>query len=309
MMDLIGDSQMLPKISIITPCFNRADFAAQAIESVLSQDYPNFEHIIIDGGSTDGTLQVLSRYSHLNVISEPDQGMYDALNKGLALATGDFIGFLNTDDVYPPGVFAAVARAGADPALDAVVGSAAVYRQTDSAPQRLASYQIPDPSLEDFAHVAVFGMPIFNAWFFRRDVFTKIGSFDSRYKLVGDRDFMIRFAMANFRYKVIPQDFCHYYQHPGSLTFGATPRQSERVLAEHLIMLEKLLKNPCPEPARAYMKTAHDIFSLRSAAQGLKKGRLGQAAQSLYHGIRLNPALPWLAFGKIFQSRHPKLKN
>ncbi len=70
-----------PLISIITPCLNRAEFIAEAVESVLSQDYPNVEHIIMDGGSTDGTLEVLKRYPHLRVVSEPDEGMYTAINK------------------------------------------------------------------------------------------------------------------------------------------------------------------------------------------------------------------------------------
>ena len=73
-------------ISIITPSFNRCGMITQAIESVLAQNYPHFEHIIVDGGSTDGTLDILSKYSHLKIISEPDKGMYDALNKGLNIA-------------------------------------------------------------------------------------------------------------------------------------------------------------------------------------------------------------------------------
>src|SRR4030066_1952836 len=94
-----------PKVSIITPSYNRAGMIETAIQSVLSQNFPEVEHIIIDGGSTDGTLDVLKKYPHLRVVSEPDQGMYDALNKGLNLATGEIIGFLNTDDYYAPSVF------------------------------------------------------------------------------------------------------------------------------------------------------------------------------------------------------------
>ena len=82
------------------PCLNRVNLIREAIESVLAQDYPNFEHIVIDGGSTDGTLDVLREYRHLKLISEPDNGLYDAVNKGIRLAQGELIGWLNSDDVY-----------------------------------------------------------------------------------------------------------------------------------------------------------------------------------------------------------------
>src|SRR5512141_2296726 len=98
------------KISIITPSFNRVDMLDACIKSVLSKNYPNFEHIVVDGGSTDGTLDLLKKYSHIYMVSGPDQGMYDALNKGLALATGDIVSFLNTDDLYGEDVFHSVAN-------------------------------------------------------------------------------------------------------------------------------------------------------------------------------------------------------
>ena len=113
-----------PKVSIITPSYNRAGMIETAIQSVLSQNYPEVEHIIMDGGSTDGTLEVLKKYPHLRVVSEPDQGMYDALNKGLNLAHGEIIGFLNTDDFYAPGVFAKIALQFSEKTVDAVAGLA-----------------------------------------------------------------------------------------------------------------------------------------------------------------------------------------
>ncbi|MBE3118097.1 MAG: glycosyltransferase [Candidatus Atribacteria bacterium] len=109
-------------ISIITPSLNRADMIVTAIESVLAQNYPYFEHIIIDGGSTDGTLNVLGKYPHLRLISELDRGMYDAINKGLALASGEIIGFLNTDDLFADDIFAKVAKKFDDDRILVVAG-------------------------------------------------------------------------------------------------------------------------------------------------------------------------------------------
>lgn len=95
----------LPKISVITVSFNQGEFIRKNIESVLAQNYPNFEHIIVDGGSTDATLDILRLYPHLKWTSEPDRGQSDALNKGFGKATGDIIAWLNSDDWYAENLF------------------------------------------------------------------------------------------------------------------------------------------------------------------------------------------------------------
>jgi glycosyltransferase involved in cell wall biosynthesis len=97
------------KITIVTPSYNQGHFIEDAIKSVLKQAYPSFEHIIIDGGSTDNTIEILRNYPHLKWISEKDEGQSDALNKGFLMATGDIIGWLNADDFYLDNVFESVA--------------------------------------------------------------------------------------------------------------------------------------------------------------------------------------------------------
>lgn len=99
-----------PKFSVITVSFNHGEFLRQNIDSVLAQNWPNFEHIVIDGGSTDDTLEILKSYPHLQWISEPDRGQSDALNKGFERARGDIIAWLNSDDWYPPNIFAEIAH-------------------------------------------------------------------------------------------------------------------------------------------------------------------------------------------------------
>jgi glycosyltransferase involved in cell wall biosynthesis len=102
---------MLPKISVITPSFNSIHTIRETIESVRSQNYPHCEHIVIDGGSTDGTVELLKEYPHLIWVSEKDEGHYHAMNKGILRATGEVVNILNADDCYRPGALYAVGEA------------------------------------------------------------------------------------------------------------------------------------------------------------------------------------------------------
>src|SRR5262249_6445319 len=100
----------LPRISVVTSSYNQGRFLGRTIESVLAQDYPNLEHIVVDGMSSDDTLDVLARYPHLRVLRDPDRGQAEAINKGFRLATGDIYCFLNSDDTFRPGALHRVAR-------------------------------------------------------------------------------------------------------------------------------------------------------------------------------------------------------
>ncbi len=106
-------TQPLPRISIVTPCFNHVDFIGQAIESVLSQGYPDLEYIVIDGGSTDGSVDVIRQYGDRLTYwcSEPDDGFYHAINKGFSISTGEIMGWLNSDDLHCPWVLKTVGQA------------------------------------------------------------------------------------------------------------------------------------------------------------------------------------------------------
>ena len=220
-----------PLISIITPSLNRAEMIATAIESVLAQDYPHFEHIIVDGGSNDGTLEVLKKYPHLHLISGKDQGVYDALNKGITLAHGDIIGQLNTDDYYEPGEFSSIARIFIENKdMDAVSAGAQVYEILPDGQQKiLASYPGIQPS--ELLRRATIGVPVFNGWFFRKSVFEKAGNYSLNYSIAADRDFLIRCALKSIPYLPLDAVIYHYRQHPGSLTI--TDNRERRVKYIH----------------------------------------------------------------------------
>jgi glycosyltransferase involved in cell wall biosynthesis len=100
-----------PTITVVTPALNARDTIEETLASVRAQDYPHVEHVIVDGGSTDGTVEILEKTDGIRYVSEPDRGLSDAMNKGIRMATGDVIGWLNADDVYLPGALARVGAA------------------------------------------------------------------------------------------------------------------------------------------------------------------------------------------------------
>lgn len=121
-------------ISVVTAVYNRADTVGEAVESLRSQTWTDYEHVIQDGGSTDGTLDVLGRLSdeRTRLVSGRDSGIYDALNRGLARTTGEVVGLLHSDDLYAaPDILAHVAAAFADPAVDAVYGDLVYVARND----------------------------------------------------------------------------------------------------------------------------------------------------------------------------------
>jgi len=273
---MIGNRNQL-LISIITPSLNRADMIVTAIESVLAQNYPHFEHLIIDGGSTDGTLDVLAKYPHLKVISEPDNGMYDALNKGLKLAHGEILGFLNSDDLYAPGVFKEVAAHFANATVDAMAGRAEIFREGEDGNFENVM-EIASSGPEHLLEQTVFGIPAFNAWFFRRSVFERIGTFDTGYRIISDREFMIRLALAGIVYARTDHLLYQYRQHAGSMTISGNKTNSTKIVQEHLKMTDCFLrKTGMPEKAKQYLRKMRTRDTLSMAISHLHKREFGRA--------------------------------
>jgi glycosyltransferase involved in cell wall biosynthesis len=208
------------KVSVITPCLNRRDFIEDAIRSVLEQNFADFEHWIIDGESTDGTLELLAKYPHLKVLSERDGGVYDALNKGILRASGDVVGFLNTDDQYTPGTFALVeAILERCPALVCSGGSEIFQRTPPHIDVVMHRYVDPRKYHLSVRNVTL-GTPNINARFFRQCVFETIGLFNTSYKLSADREFLLRAALLQIPDAANEQLFYRYRWHADSLTMN-----------------------------------------------------------------------------------------
>ena len=275
-----------PMISIITPCLNRREYIGEAIRSVLHQDYPNVEHIVVDGGSTDGTLEILRRYRQLRVISEPDDGHFEALNKGIGLARGEIIGHLNSDDFYQENVFAQVARRfAADQHIDAVHGGAIVFEQkADGTRRPVARYLAPRDIEMSFSNITV-GVPIINARFFRRRAYARIGLYDMRYRIAADRDFLLRAALAGVKSGNIGRLVYHYRQHPGSLSINGQHAHRRNILSEHLIMTERYLHMDGVSPeARRYCRFWHTREAIVGVVLALRETKYLEAVR---YGMRV----------------------
>lgn len=180
------------KITIITVCYNAAGTIAETLESIAAQSHHDVENIVIDGASTDNTLKIVERYTDTiaHMLSEPDYGVYDAMNKGLALASGEVVGFLNADDVYMhPDVLARVGVTMADPAIDACYADL-VYVDREQTNRVFRHWISRDYSPGLFEKG---WMPPHPTFFVRKSVYEKLGGFDLRYRLQADFDLALRF--------------------------------------------------------------------------------------------------------------------
>jgi glycosyltransferase involved in cell wall biosynthesis len=275
-------------VSVITPCLNGARYLAEAIESVMVQPYPHVEHIVIDGGSTDGTLEVLRRYPHVQVISGPDRGMYDALNKGLTRARGEIIGVLNSDDCYASDALAPIDETFRDQDTMALVGGAVFFRESGPDSQEEVDRFIPTGS--DLLELATLGSPAFNAWFFRRSVFARIGQFDAEYRIAGDREFMLRFALTSPRIAMIDRLICRYRMHPDSLTMGGKDHAWEQQLREHVRMTDLYLRKPGLSPrARCLIRQVRTRDTLKMAVRSARRRELSKLIFYSAAGMRRDP--------------------
>lgn len=181
-----------PLITIITVCFNSVKTIEETIQSILAQDYPAIEYIIVDGGSKDGTLDVINQYKHKisRFISEPDNGIYDAMNKGIHLAKGDVVGMLNADDIYANNkVISTIMKVMSDPSIEACYGDL-IYFKTDSPKKTVRYWQSSEFSKGAFAKGWCPPHPTF---FVKREIYRQYGVFDTSYAMGNDIELMMRF--------------------------------------------------------------------------------------------------------------------
>jgi glycosyltransferase involved in cell wall biosynthesis len=234
---------VIPKISVITPSYNQASYLRETIDQVLAQNYPNLDYLIIDGGSTDGTLDILQTYTNrLTWLGEPDHGQAEAINKGLQRATGDILAWLNSDDLYLPGALQCIADFFTrQPDVDMVYGD---YHLIDSRGKLLLrKKEIPF----DY-NILLYGLDYISqpTTFFRRRVVERVGYLDESLHYGLDWEYWLRIARAGGQVAHIPRYLAAARWHPQAKTIIA-PAQ---MYAEHQAIRQRYGDRPRFRSAR-----------------------------------------------------------
>ncbi|HJV34180.1 glycosyltransferase family 2 protein [Geomonas sp.] len=249
----------LPLVSVVTVVFNGERHLEQTILSVLNQSYPNVEYVVIDGGSTDGTPAILERYAERIdcLVSERDDGIYDAMNKGIALAHGELIALLNADDYYEPDAIEQVAEAYLESPCQGVYYGNNYVLQEDLE-LKYSFY----PSLAR----CWLGMPVCHqAMFVHRQVYQEVGGYSLGYRFAADYDFLLRSMRRQVPY--LPVDaFLVNYRNTGltSTNYAASLREAKRINGDHF----GTLSLPHAKYLAGYYKTL-TLFWLQKAIKAL----------------------------------------
>lgn len=288
-------------LTIVTPSLNRRAVIERALDSVRTQDYPRVEHIVVDGGSTDGTLDMLRTRPDIRLIVEPDRNLYDAINKGVCAASGEVIGLLNTDDWFVPRVFgAAMAPFAADPALEVVSGGVEVVALAGPENAETVIAHQNSPAMKSLrVRDIVSGIPAINGRFLRRSVYERVGDFDCRFPVAADRDFLMRVRLAGVRNHVIGDVVYRYGSHAGSLSMaGESVRLS--LAAEYLRMVRVRCRECRDDDAaqRAYRRWRAWAAGYHTAAQ-LRAGHVAAALGPAAGTFAEDPLWPLLFLAQI----------
>lgn len=246
------------KISIITATYNSEKTLKDTLESVLKQTYSNYEHIIIDGLSKDNTMQIVKEYEKkyngkLKYISEKDTGLYDAMNKGINLATGDIIGILNSDDMYAnEKVLEKIVEKFRSTNCDGTYAKLIFMdEETMSIPQRI--WNSPKGKLENGWH------PAHPTLYLRKQVYDKIGVFNLKYRICADYDFMIR-MMKDKNIKLQNIDDYIVYMRVGGTSTDGIKGYIKNLKEANLVLKDNNIKHPYIVNTKRIIKTVKQML-------------------------------------------------
>ncbi len=221
----------LPRVSIVTPSFNQAAFLEETIRSVLAQDYPRIEYLIVDGGSTDGSVQIIQKYADNLAwwVSEKDQGQTEALNKGFAHASGQIFAWLNSDDTYQPGaVSAAVAFLRQHPEIGLVYADANFIDESGKRIGQFPAAQTDYRRLrQGYVHIPQ------QSAFFRADLWRQVGPLDPSFYFAMDYDLWVRIARRAPIHYLSGQVWANFRLHSHGKTIAADERCWPEMLRVH----------------------------------------------------------------------------
>ena len=225
---------MPPRLTVITPSLNQAKYLERTLRSVLDQDYPDLEYVVMDGGSTDGSVDILRRYDDRLAywVSEADNGQSWAINRAIERSTGDVISYINSDDYYLPGAFEAALPLFENPAVRWVAG-ACETREEDGALEALVVPTLPTGSRPRWLRSSWYVPQASSFW--RRDVFDEFGLLRDDLDFVFDTEFGLRIALGGVRPFIVERPVAVRYLHPEAKSAERSRFDREyRKVARHL---------------------------------------------------------------------------
>ena len=234
--DSMQDGSPWPTISVVTPSYNQGAFIEETIRSVILQGYPNLEYIVIDGGSTDETVDIIKRYDSWidHWVSGPDDGQSDAINKGFAKATGHIFAWLNSDDYYAPEALQTMAHAfsSCSDEVGALVGTG---HKIDQNGDIVYTPEVPELTHQAFLDWMNYGHFMQPACFFRRGAWEESGPLRTDLRYPMDVDLWLKMSK-KYRFERVDSTIAYAYRHAGAKTTGERPgMQAETIvlIAEH----------------------------------------------------------------------------
>jgi glycosyltransferase involved in cell wall biosynthesis len=265
----------VPRISVITPALNQGRFIERTIRSVLEQNYPDFEYVVCDGGSTDETLRILDRYAdRLKCISEPDRGQADAVNKGVRMTSGEIIGWLNSDDVYCPGALSRVHDFMASrPDVDVLYGDAQLIDAVDGV---LGPYETEPWNPARLTQRCFLCQP---AVFFRRRVVERLGLLDAQLQYCMDYEYWLRLASGGAIFAYLPAVLACSRMYPETKTLGSR-------LAVHAELNTMLRARLGRVPDSWLISHAHTLVEL--SRSGSRYQAVPYSLSVVLHALRLS---------------------
>jgi glycosyltransferase involved in cell wall biosynthesis len=274
----------LPLVSIVTPSYNKGKFIEETILSIKNQTYPRIEHIIIDGGSTDDTVNIIKKYEgtyNMQWVSEPDEGQSDAINKGWRMSKGELLAYLNADDTYmPEAVETAVKFLVEHLDIMMVYGVCNIINEHSEVIGQCSLMELDLAELVCFH----FGIPQ-PAVFFKRRVLDDIGYLDTNLHMAMDADLWIRIGL-NFKTKNIPQLLANFRMCPGTKSVD----EAYKFAHDHLYILNKLFSNSeLPKVVMASKRRAYSYAHLSIGLDYYSQRQAKRARRHLIKSVILHP--------------------
>ena len=280
-----GEAGRFPPVSVVTPSYNQAAFLEETIRSVLLQGYPNLEYGVMDGGSTDGSVEIIRKYAPFLSFwqSQPDKGQTDAINRGMEKCSGFILAYLNSDDVYEPGAFQTVAPLFEQDAADVVYGGFVAIDETGTVRARYQAHPF------DAGRLLLDNTIAQPSTFWSANVQETIGEFDARLHYSMDYDYWMRACAAGFRFKNTDQCLSRFRFHSGSKTVAHAASFGDDILVS-LRSLEE--RGTLPEAMNAMMPRAICRAGWRAAVACYANGDTGSARRHVESAILSVPNHP-----------------